>query len=59
MITDEEIRRYRDERPLLGFSWDIEQIIKIALGKRRPRVDMTKQQAREWIERAAAGKVGT
>lgn len=51
MITDVQIRAWRDGLPLRPFDYDRDLTIKIALGKRLPRDRMTQQQARDWVER--------
>lgn len=51
MITDAQIRAYRDNLPLAPYDYDAQLTIKIALGKRLPSRDMTQAQARAWVER--------
>lgn len=52
MITDKQIREYRDGLPLIPFDYDVQRTIKIALGKLEPYEGMSKAQARAWVERA-------
>ena len=53
-ITDKQIREFRDQLPLIPYSYDAQFTIKIALGKRLPYEGMSQQQARLWVERAVA-----
>lgn len=52
VITNKQIREYRDGLPLIPFDYDTQRTIKIALGKLMPYEGMSQQQAREWVERA-------